>query len=156
MKLFAKLTSNSCGNELHFFWRLFRKRDQAKRMLTRRFLTLFINVSARRHGGYIGNGAKIDGVPTMPHGLHGVYISRYAHIGADCCIYQNVTIGEVDRKAPRIGNRCLIGANACVIGGITIGDDVKIGAGAVVACDVPGGGTVVAQTPRIIVKAGQG
>lgn len=155
MMLFAKLTSISCGNELQFFWRLFRKRDQAKRILTRRFLAFLVNVSARRHGGYIGNGAKIDGAPTMPHGLHGVYISRYAHIGAECWIYQNVTIGEVDRKAPRIGNRCLIGANACVIGNVTIGDDVKIGAGAVVACDVPSGCTVVAPAPRFIVKAGQ-
>ena len=155
MMLFAKLTSISCGNELHSFWRLFYRREKAKALLTRRFLAFLVNVSARRHGGYIGNGAKIAGVPTMPHGLHGVYISRYACIGADCCIYQNVTIGEVDRKAPRIGNRCLIGANACVIGDITIGDDVKIGAGAVVACDVPGGSTVVAQAPRMIVKAGR-
>lgn len=155
MSAFVTLTDISCGNRLCFFWHLFRKRERARGKLTNHILTFLINLSARRHGGYIGNGAIIDGAPVLPHGLHGVYISRYAHVGADCWIYQNVTIGEVNHKAPHIGNRCIIGANACIVGNVTIGDDVKIGAGAVVACDVPCGCTVVAQPPRILMKAGQ-
>lgn len=89
---------------------------------------------------------------TLPHGLHGVFISRYAKIGRDCWIYQNVTIGEVDRSAPEIGDGCLIGAGAALVDGIKIGNDVKIGAGAVVCTDIPDGCTVVAQPPRVIVR----
>lgn len=88
----------------------------------------------------------------MPHGLHGIYISRYAKIGKECCIYQNVTIGSIGNKAPQIGEHCLIGAGAIVIGDIKIGDFVKIGAGAVVFADVPSYSTVVAQPPRMIVR----
>lgn len=78
--------------------------------------------------------------------------SRYARIGADCCIYQNVTIGEVDRAAPQIGDHCLIGAGVVLVGGITVGNYAKIGAGAVVCFDVPAHATVVAQQPRVIVR----
>ena len=60
--------------------------------------------------------------------------------------------GEVAHEAPRIGCGCLIGAGAVLVGGITVGDHVKIGAGAVVSTDIPDGCTVVAQPPRIIVK----
>ncbi len=90
------------------------------------------------------------GIPVLPHGLHGVFISRYAKIGRDCWIYQNVTIGEVDRAAPEIGDRCLIGAGAVIVGGIKIGNNVKIGAGAAVSADIPDGCTVVAQPPRVM------
>lgn len=154
MSLRGLLIDLSYGNDLRRLWRLYRLRERAKTKWRRDVLTFLLNRSARRHGGYIGNGAQIDGIPILPHGLHGVYISRYARIGRDCRIYQNVTIGEAGRKAPRIGDRCLIGANAVVVGDITIGDDVKIGAGAVVAADVPSGSTVVAQPPRVLAGGG--
>lgn len=96
------------------------------------------------------SGADIQGEPTLPHGLHGVFISRYAVIGANCRIYQNVTIGEVDHKAPVIGNGCWIGAGAVLVGDIRVGHGARIGAGAVVSKDVPAGCTVVAQPPRIL------
>ena len=89
-------------------------------------------------------------MPEFPHGLQGIFISRYARIGKNCWIYQNVTIGEVNKKAPVIGDNCLIGAGAIVIGGVRIGNNVKIGAGAVVNGDVPDGCTVVAQPMRVI------
>ena len=140
----------SKGDGLGLYWRLFYRRARAKRKLWRDVLTFVLNRMAHRHGGYIGNGAVIAAVPTLPHGLHGIYISRYAKVGAGCGIYQNVTIGEVARRAQRIGDRCLIGAGAVLVGDITIGDDVRIGAGAVVARDVPSGCTVVAPPPRIL------
>lgn len=105
---------------------------------------------AYRHGGYIGPDTVIKGRPTLPHGLQGIFISRYAVVGEGCRIYQNVTIGEVDHKAPVIGKECLIGAGAVLIGDIRIGDRVKIGAGAVVHTDVPDDATVVPGPARII------
>ena len=90
--------------------------------------------------------------PILPHGLHGIYISRYAKIGKDCRIYQNVTIGSVGKQAPQIGDHCFIGAGAIIIGDIKVGDYVRIGAGSVVNTDVPNYATVVPQPSRIIVR----
>ena len=150
MSLRETIADWSRGDHMAGFWRLYRWRERCPVKLVRDILTSLANRSARRHGGYVGNGAVFDGIPSLPHGLHGVYISRYAHIGAGCRIYQNVTIGEVNGQAPRIGDRCLIGAGAVLVGGIHVGNDVKIGAGAVVSADVPDGATAVAQPSRII------
>ncbi|MGW8114805.1 serine acetyltransferase [Caproicibacterium sp. NSD3] len=145
-----RIIDYSKGDNLHRYWSLFRRREQTKNKLLKQLLTFLCNRSAHRHSGYIGNGAKIAGLPFLPHGLHGIYISRYASIGLNCWIYQNVTIGEVNHKAPHIGNNCLIGAGATIVGNIQIGDNVKIGAGAVVSFDVPNNCTVVSQPPRVI------
>ena len=152
MSVREAITDYSKGDGLRFFWAMFRRRERCKSRLARQVLTFFLSRSAHRHGGYIGNGARIASVPSLPHGLHGLYISRYASIGSGCRIYQNVTIGEVGGKAPRIGDGCFIGAGAQIVGDIRVGNNVKIGAGAVVFTDVPDGATVVAQPPRIIIK----
>ena len=56
-----------------------------------------------------------------------------ASIGSNFKVKQLVTIGKnTDMKQPTIGNNVFIGAGAVVCGGITIGDNVQIGANAVV------------------------
>ena len=150
-----RIIDYSKGDDLRWFWALFRRREQVRSKLIEDVLTFLCNRSAHRHGGYIGNGAKIAGIPSLPHGLHGIYISRYAYIGANCRIYQNVTIGEVDHIAPCIGDNCLIGAGAVIIGNIRIGHNVKIGAGTVVSSNTPDNCTVVSQPPRIIEREGE-
>lgn len=150
MDIREHIIAYSKGDGLRGYWCLFRWRRKTASRLLRDVLTFFLNRLAHRHGGYIGNGAVFQGAPILPHGLHGIYISRYASIGADCRIYQNVTIGETERVAPKIGNNCLIGAGSVIIGNVKIGDHVKIGAGAVVCTDVPAHCTVVAQPPRIL------
>ncbi len=146
------LIDYSHGNNLGLYWRLFRLRERTGSGFLRSVLTFILSRKAHRHGGYIGPGARIAGIPSLPHGLHGIYISRYASIGEGCRIYQNVTIGEVDHLAPQIGDNCLIGAGAVLVGGIRVGSNVKIGAGAVVFSDVPEGSTVVSQPPRVIIR----
>jgi len=83
----------SLGNDLRLYWRLFRLRERTDSRLPADILTFLLNRMAHKRGGYIGRGAKIAAVPSLPHGLHGIYISRYAAIGSGCRIYQNVTIG---------------------------------------------------------------
>lgn len=144
------LIDYSRGNYLGHFWRLYRWQKKAEQGLLHDILTFMMSRCAHRHGGYIGPDTVIKGNPTLPHGLHGIFISRYAEIGENCWIYQNVTIGEVDKKAPVIGDNCLIGAGAVIIGGIKVGSRVKVGAGAVVSADIPDGCTVVSQPVRII------
>lgn len=89
---------------------------------------------------------SVGGGLRMPH-LNGIFIHANAVLGENCVIFQQVTIGVNEhrnaRKPPRLGNRVYVGAGAKLIGDICIGDDVRIGANAVVTKDVPSGTTVV-------------
>lgn len=152
MSLRQLIIDHSRGDNLRMFWSLFYKRSGTNKKIQKDVLTFLCCRLAHRHGGYIGNGANIREIPSLPHGLHGVYISRFSSIGKGCRIYQNVTIGEIGHKAPQIGDNCLIGAGAVIIGDIKIGNNVKIGAGAVVCKDIPDNCTVVCQAPRIFRK----
>ncbi|NOU42967.1 MAG: serine acetyltransferase [Methyloglobulus sp.] len=73
--------------------------------------------------------------------IRGIVIHGLSVIGDDCMIRQGVTIGNrhVDKplEAPILGSRVNVGAGAKILGKIVIGDDVDIGANAVVIKDVP-------------------
>ena len=150
MNIRRKIIDYSRGDNLGHFWKLYRRQKKAKNGILRDILTFRMSRCAHKHGGYIGSEAEFLGVPKLPHGLHGIFVSRYATIGENCWIYQNVTIGEVNGKAPVIGDNCLIGAGAVIIGDIRIGNHVKIGAGTVVNADVPDNSTVVSQPMRVL------
>lgn len=71
----------------------------------------------------------------------GVVITGKAIIGKNCNISQGVTIGYNQRGKnkgyPTIGNNVYIGPGAKIFGKIVIGDNVAIGANAVVNSNVP-------------------
>jgi serine O-acetyltransferase len=70
----------------------------------------------------------------------GVIISGYAKFGDNCRIRNGVVVGlrrVKEKSAPIIGNNVDIGAGAKLLGPIRIGDNVLIGANAVVISDVP-------------------
>jgi serine O-acetyltransferase len=70
----------------------------------------------------------------------GIVISGYAKFGHNCRIRNGVVVGlrRVDEPvAPVIGNNVDIGSGAKILGPIRIGDNVLIGANAVVLLDVP-------------------
>lgn len=77
-------------------------------------------------------------------------------MGENCQIWQNVTIGRAHDKGrrPRIGNNVKICAGAVVIGDIEIGDNVTIGANAVVTKSIPSNCVVCGNPARIIKKDG--
>lgn len=82
----------------------------------------------------------------------GIVVSGDAVFGDDCVIRNGVTVGlrhTGERGAPVIGNRVDIGAGAKVLGSIRIGDDVAIGANAVVITDVPSNSIAVGVPARI-------
>jgi serine O-acetyltransferase len=99
--------------------------------------------------------ARIGGGCILAHGL-GLVIGGYSVIGEDCTLLHGVTLGEVrfdQIDYPRVGNRVTIGAGATLLGGITVGDDAVIAAGAVVLSDVPAGATVAGVPARVIPPA---
>jgi serine O-acetyltransferase len=67
-----------------------------------------------------------------------------ARIGSNCWINQQVTIGFTSSGRPTIGDDVRIAAGAVVIGNITISDGATIGANATVVNDVAANDTVVA------------
>src|SRR5262249_5866805 len=86
----------------------------------------------------------------LPH-PNGVVIHAAVVIGDDCIIMQQVTIGQLsDTEMPVIGSRVYIGAGAKILGKVVVGDGARIGANAVVLCDVPAGWTAVGVPARLI------
>lgn len=83
----------------------------------------------------------------------GVVIGETAVIGEDCLIFHGVTLGGQrmvkGKRHPSIGNRVMIGAGAKILGDITVGDDARIGANAVVVKNVPAHGIAVGVPARL-------
>lgn len=72
----------------------------------------------------------------------GIVIHRNAIIGDRVHILQNVTIGGKNGTFPDIGNDVLIGAGAVILGDVKVGNAAVIGANALVLEDVPAGAVV--------------
>jgi len=100
----------------------------------------------------IGKGLVID------HGM-GVVIGETAEIGDGCTIYQGVTLGgtgkDVGKRHPTLGNGVMVGAGAKVLGPVTIGDHVKVAAGAVVLRELPENSTAVGIPAKVVRREGQ-
>lgn len=94
----------------------------------------------------VSRNAKIGRGMYIGH-FGGIVISGSAVIGEYCNLSQGVTIGVSgngsNRGAPTIGDRVYLAAGAKVVGKIKIGDNVKIGANAVVYKDIPNNAIVV-------------
>lgn len=90
----------------------------------------------------------------------GIVVSGYAVIGANCNISQGVTIGRTVRGnkpgCPVIHDRVYIAPGAKIIGGVTIGNDVAIGANAVVVHDLPDYSVAVGIPAKVISLNGSG
>ncbi|MDD7363150.1 MAG: serine O-acetyltransferase [Peptoniphilus sp.] len=109
--------------------------------------------SRRKTGIEIHPGATIGERLFIDHGM-GIVIGETAVIGDDVTIYHGVTLGgrghSKTKRHPTVGDRVLLGARATVLGPITIEDDAKVGAGAVVLDPVGKLETVVGIPAKVV------
>lgn len=103
-----------------------------------------------KYGIQIGHKLKVGKGFRIDH-YGGIVIGESTVIGDNCTILQNVTIGKNKGRNPKIGNNVRINAGAIIIGGITIGDNCIIGAGAVVTHSFPDN-CVIAGVPAKLIK----
>ena len=102
---------------------------------------LWSPLSSIEIGGEIGGGLYI------PHNVACLFPAK---AGKNLSIKPGVVIGEIEGCFPTLGDNVFIGANAVVVGNISIGNNVRIGAGTIVTKNVPDNCTVVGNPARII------
>lgn len=115
------------------------------------FLTNVLRIFYPKHSSFI-----IDVATKIGKGLRLAHpystILNAQSIGENVYINHLVTLGEIRGKRPIIGNNVQIHANATIIGGIYVGENAIIGAGAVVVKDVPANAVAVGNPAKIIQK----
>jgi serine O-acetyltransferase len=89
----------------------------------------------------------------------GIFINAGSRVGPNCLLHQNVTLGTtpgkgVQNEAPVIGRNCYIGPGAVIFGPISIGDNVAIGANAVVNKSFPSNCTIAGVPARVVSQKG--
>ena len=115
-----------------------KSRNPLKQMLKKWFVLKFRFWSVVTGADIPLNTGNIGGGLLIPH-PNGIVVHPDVIIGANCLIFQQVTItGGV-----RLGYHVDIGAGAKIIGPVTIGNNVFIGANAVITKNIASGITVV-------------
>ncbi len=120
--------------------------------LFQKFIALRIhNRNIKLYGCEVYPQAKIGEGLYIPHCV-GIVVGSTAQLGRNCTIYPNVVFGAryspkeenpKGRRHAKCGDNCVFGANSTIIGDITIGNNVIVGAGAVITKDIPDNAVVV-------------
>ncbi|ENV71570.1 hypothetical protein F946_02929 [Acinetobacter johnsonii ANC 3681] len=115
-------------------------------LIIKYFIFLIFN-SVVPYSTKIGKGSK------FAYGAIGVVLHSKTIIGEKVIIGQGVTVGrQLDPDGiPVIGDNVYISAGARILGGITIGNNVIVGANSVVVKDVPDN-SIVAGVPAKIIR----
>lgn len=94
----------------------------------------------------------------------GIVIGGASKIGSGCIMFHGVTLGNSYGKSgikmaadgriqPVLGDNVIIGAGAVILGPVTVGDNVAIGANAVVVRDIPSD-QVAVGVPAVLKPSG--
>lgn len=98
-------------------------------------------------------GATIGRRFFIDHGM-GVVIGETAEVGDDVLMYKGAVLGGTSlnkgKRHPTVGKGVVIGSNAIILGPITLGDNARIGSGAVVVRSVPADSTAVGVPARVV------
>ena len=103
-------------------------------------------------GAVIGKRLFID------HGMS-IVIGETTEIGDDVTLFHEVTLGgtgkDKGKRHPTIKNNVYLSSGVKVLGPITIGENTKVGANAVVLHDLPANATAVGIPAKIVKLNGQ-
>ena len=117
---------------------------------------IFFEQNKLCNGCVVGRKAEFGPGLVFTHPV-GIVINAAVKGGKNITIESGVVIGTARHGLPVVvpvlGNDIYVGTGAKILGGIKIGNNVKVGANAVVIKDVPDGATVVGIPARIVGKS---
>lgn len=100
---------------------------------------------------YIGDHCILGGIDSIEIG-HDTVLTSYVKVYNDDHPLIGKKRGFVGKHAPvKIGNYCFVGAGTCIAKGVTLGDNVTVGMGAVVINSFPPN-CVVAGNPATVIR----
>lgn len=148
-----KINKNIKSRFILFSFRLCQKitRNKLSTILLSPILLVYRIIIEWFMGTELNWNLKTKGPIRLYHG-QGLIINPNTIIGNNCTLRCNTVIGNNGKssKAPILGDNVDIGVNVCIIGDISIGNNVKIGAGSVVTKDIPPNCIVVGNPAKII------
>tara|TARA_B110000438_G_scaffold303561_1_gene365633 strand:+ start:1453 stop:2046 length:594 start_codon:yes stop_codon:yes gene_type:complete len=140
------------------FQRTLRKIEYLMNCNKNHFLIMFFKLYYRRQSVKLGFDIPYNvfgpGLSIAHYG--GIIVNGGAKVGKNCRIHQGVTIGAAagtSSDAPMIGDNVFIGPGAVLLGKITIGDDIAIGANAVITKDFLNGGVTLGGIPGKVISS---
>ncbi|MGD2279086.1 MAG: serine O-acetyltransferase [Candidatus Omnitrophota bacterium] len=152
---YAEIIFTYSGLHALMFYKAARKLREWKIPIASRFLSQlgkWLTGIEIHPGAEIGKGLFID------HGM-GVVIGETAIVGENVTLFQGVTLGgtgkEKGKRHPTLKDNVVAGAGAKILGNITVGNNVMVGANAVVIRDVPDDSTVVGVPGRVAKRKGK-
>lgn len=95
-----------------------------------------------KHGMSFSRNVRLGYGLKIVHAI-GIVVNATAVIGNNCTLHQLTTIGSDKDVAAVIGENVYIGPHVCLVENVHIGNNAKIGAGAVVVKDIQSGTTAV-------------
>lgn len=157
--LLQEITLKGVGIKYTFWMRTYRYlRSKGKITLPLRVVTyIFLRHYTYKFGLDIPAEAEIGSGFYVGH-FGGIVVHPEARIGKNCNIAQGVTIGVSNRGkkqgVPTIGDNVFIGPGAKIFGRIRVGNNVAIGANAVVYHDIPDNAVVVGIPGHVVSQQG--
>lgn len=126
---YFNVRSDALGRLLYFYY--FRKKNQLGNKL----------------GFKIPKNCFGPGLTIYHHG--NIIVNETARIGANCSLHGNNCIGNkgADTSTPVIGDNLDLGFGACVIGGISLGNNIVVGANAVITRTLEEDGVTLVGVP---------
>jgi serine O-acetyltransferase len=101
-------------------------------------------------------GATIGPYLFIDHGM-GVVIGETAEVGSCVTLYHGVTLGGTSlnkgKRHPTLEDNVVVGAGAKILGAITIGENSRVGANAVVVKSAPPNSVVVGVPGQVVMRS---
>jgi serine O-acetyltransferase len=130
-------------------WVLYRCRVPVVRQLCELFYYYLFGYVRTRLQIEIPRTTAIDAGLRIDH-FGGLIVNCQLIAGKNLTLTHGVVIGQTDTGVPCFGEGVTIGVGAKIIGGITLGDNVQVGAGAVVTKSFPENAIIAGVPARLI------